>query len=125
MNSADLLNQQAMFLHGKNGQFGADRPQEWIVETYKGELVGTYNTEDEAMAAAVARFGDVLMMMSKVDDDPWIIRPAFVDAQGNAYTPKNVPLFFSPHKFGEPLPEPLPEIEYISVETDAASDSKA
>ena len=116
MNSADLLNQHAMFLQGKNGRFGADYPYEWVVEGCKGEIVGSYDSEDAAMDAAIARFGDVLMILSQTDDQPRIvIAPAFVDAQGNAYTPKNVPSLISPYSAGG---GPLPEIEYISVERD-------
>ena len=89
---------------------------EWVVEGCKGELIGSYDSEDAAMDAAIARFGDVLMILSQTDDQPRIvIAPAFVDAQGNAYTPKKVPSLISPYTAGG---GPLPEIEYISVERD-------
>ena len=89
---------------------------EWVVEGCKGELIGSYDSEDAAMDAAIARFGDVLMILSQTDDEPRIvITPAFVDAQGNAYTPKNVPSLISPYSAGG---GPLPEIEYIRVERD-------
>ena len=96
----------------------AEQFHEWVVEDYKGETVGAYDSQDDAMDAAVARFGDVLMMMSKTDDEPWIIWPAFVDAQGNAYTPKNVPSVLSPFSA---VGGPLPEMEYINSERDTAA----
>ncbi len=97
----------------------AEQFHEWVVEDYKGEVVGAYDSQDDAMDAAVARFGDVLMMMTQTDDQPRIIiAPAFVDAQGNAYTPKNVPSLLSPSSAGV---GPPPEIEYISVERDAVA----
>ena len=119
MKSADVLNQQAVVFQGKNERFGADYPHDWVVEDYKGEIVGAYDSQDEAMDAAVERFGDVPMMMSQTDDQPCIIiAPAFVDAQGNAYRPKNVPSVLSPSSVGV---GPLPEVEYISVERDAVT----
>lgn len=117
MNSKDLFDKQVTAHNGKYERFDADHPHEWVVEDYKGETVGAYHSEDEAMDAAIAQFGDVLMMMSQTDDEPWIIRPAFVDAQGNAYTPKNVPSVLSPSSAGA---GPLPETEHISVERDTA-----
>ena len=119
MNSKDLFDKQVTAHNGKYERFGADYPHKWVVEDYKGEIVGSYDSQDEAMDAAVARFGDVLMMMTQTDDQPRIIiAPAFVDAQGNAYTPKNVPSVLSPFSAGV---GPLPEIEYISVERDAVA----
>ena len=87
------------------------------MEDHKGEIVGSYDSEDAAMDAAIARFGDVLMIYCRrLTTQPRIvIAPAFVDAQGNAYTPKNVPSLISPYSAGG---GPLPEIEYISVERD-------
>lgn len=118
MNSKDLFDKQVTAHNGKYERFSADQPHKWVVEDYKGETVGAYDSQDEAMDAAVARFGDVLLMMSKTGDEPWTIRPAFVDAQGNPYTPKNVPSVLSPSSAGV---GPVPEMEYISVERDTAA----
>ena len=96
MNPTEMLSKRKIILHGERRQFPAYFPYDWIVVDNE-EIFGAYNSHEEALDAARARFGNVPMLTVKVDEQPSVVRPAFFDSKGNPYCPTDFPPFFSPH----------------------------
>jgi hypothetical protein len=96
MNPTDTLSKHTFTIHDERRQFAADFPYDWVVMD-NDEIFGAYNSHEEAMDAASMRFGNVPMLTVKVDQQPWVVRPAFFNSKGNPYRPTDFPPFFSPH----------------------------
>ena len=92
---------QSSAFRDRDERSGADYPHDCVVVDDDGEIVGAYDSREEAIDAVAKHFGDVPYQIMKVDGQPSIVRPMFIDMPRNEEGAVEWPPFISAHSIVE------------------------